>query len=179
MKATGIVRRIDELGRVVIPKEIRRTLRIKVGDPLEIYTDRDGQIIFKKYSPIAEISSIARIYADVMGETLDCSTFICDKDNVLACYGAKRKEYENAPLGKNVLQLLGDKKTMKLNKDNIVEIIDREDTSDVVSQIITPVLIDNEPIGCVILVSKDKEFDDNAVYTSKTCAILIEKQIDY
>ena len=64
MKATGIVRRIDDLGRVVIPKEIRRTLRIREGDPLEIFTDREGEIILKKYSPIGELSAFARQYAD-------------------------------------------------------------------------------------------------------------------
>ena len=59
MKATGIVRRIDDLGRVVIPKEIRRTLRIREGDPLEIFTDRDGEVIFKKYSPMGEMGALA------------------------------------------------------------------------------------------------------------------------
>ena len=65
MKATGIVRRIDELGRIVVPKEIRRTLRIREGDPLEVYTDREGEIILKKYSPVGEISNYATQYAKV------------------------------------------------------------------------------------------------------------------
>lgn len=69
MKATGIVRRIDDLGRVVIPKEIRRTMRIREGDPLEIYTDNDGEVIFKKYSPIGELSGFAGIYAEVLHKT--------------------------------------------------------------------------------------------------------------
>ena len=59
MKATGIVRRIDDLGRVVIPKEIRRTLRIREGDPLEIFTEREGSVILRKYSPIGEIGAVA------------------------------------------------------------------------------------------------------------------------
>ena len=69
MKATGIVRRIDDLGRVVIPKEIRRTLRIKEGTPLEIFTDREGEIILKKYSPIGELSTFAREYAEALAQT--------------------------------------------------------------------------------------------------------------
>ena len=72
MKATGIVRRIDDLGRVVIPKEIRRTLRIKEGTPLEIFTDREGEIILKKYSPIGELSTFAREYADCLLYTSRC-----------------------------------------------------------------------------------------------------------
>ena len=72
MKATGIVRRIDDLGRVVIPKEIRRTMRIREGDPLEIFTNSEGEVIFKKYSPIGEISSIASQYAEVLSKIGGC-----------------------------------------------------------------------------------------------------------
>ena len=66
MKATGIVRRIDDLGRVVIPKEIRRTMRIREGDPLEIFVSNEGEVIFKKYSPISELGSIAAQYCEVL-----------------------------------------------------------------------------------------------------------------
>ena len=71
MRATGIVRRIDDLGRVVIPKEIRRTMRIREGDPLEIFTDRDGSVILRKYSPIGEIGEFAQEYAEAMHKTLE------------------------------------------------------------------------------------------------------------
>ena len=80
MKATGIVRRIDDLGRVVIPKEIRRTLRIREGDPLEIFTDREGEIILKKYSPIGELSAFARQYAESLSQTMGCLVCVCDTD---------------------------------------------------------------------------------------------------
>ena len=88
MKATGIVRRIDDLGRVVIPKEIRRTMRIREGDPLEIYTDREGEVIFKKYSPIGELTGFAAQYAETLHKTCDLSVIICDRDSVVACAGA-------------------------------------------------------------------------------------------
>ena len=84
MKATGIVRRIDDLGRVVIPKEIRRTLRIREGDPLEIFTDREGEVILKKYSPIGELSNFARQYAESISQALGCLVCICDMDQVIA-----------------------------------------------------------------------------------------------
>ena len=80
MKATGIVRRIDDLGRVVIPKEIRRTLRIREGDPLEIFTDREGEIILKKYSPIGELGSFAKQYADVLAQGTGQIVCITDRD---------------------------------------------------------------------------------------------------
>ena len=93
MKATGIVRRIDDLGRVVIPKEIRRTMRIREGDPLEIYTDREGEVIFKKYSPIGELTNFAAQYADTLHKVCMMDVIICDRDVVIACAGVSKKEY--------------------------------------------------------------------------------------
>ena len=90
MRATGIVRRIDELGRVVIPKEIRRTLRIREGDPLEIYTDKDGEVILKKYSPIGEISSFAKDYTESLFRALGHIACICDRDMVVSASGVPR-----------------------------------------------------------------------------------------
>ncbi len=92
MKATGIVRRIDDLGRVVIPKEIRRTMRIREGDPLEIFTDRDGEVIFKKYSPIGELSEQAVIYCEVLVKSTEHAVIICDRDHCIAAGGIPKKE---------------------------------------------------------------------------------------
>ncbi len=92
MKATGIVRRIDDLGRVVIPKEIRRTMRIREGDPLEIYTAADGEVIFKKYSPIGELSETASQYAEVLGRATELPVLITDRDHVIAVAGASKRE---------------------------------------------------------------------------------------
>ena len=93
MKATGIVRRIDDLGRVVIPKEIRRTMRIREGDPLEIYTASDGEVIFKKYSPIGELSTFATQYADVLNRATNLPVLITDRDHVIAVSGLPRKDF--------------------------------------------------------------------------------------
>ncbi len=93
MKATGIVRRIDDLGRVVIPKEIRRTMRIREGDPLEIYTNSDGEVIFKKYSAISEMSENASYVADIMYKIAGCPVVIFDKDHVVASAGVSKKEF--------------------------------------------------------------------------------------
>jgi AbrB family transcriptional regulator (stage V sporulation protein T) len=93
MKATGIVRRIDDLGRVVIPKEIRRTMRIREGDPLEIYTDREGEVIFKKYSPIGDLMEFASGYAETLYKTCNIPVAVCDKDCIIACAGIPKKEF--------------------------------------------------------------------------------------
>ena len=93
MKATGIVRRIDDLGRVVIPKEIRRTMRIREGDPLEIYTDREGEVIFKKYSPIGELAAFASQYAETLQKTCGLAVIVTDRDAIIAAAGVSKKEY--------------------------------------------------------------------------------------
>ena len=93
MKATGIVRRIDDLGRIVIPKEIRRTMRIRVGDPLEIYTNSEGEVIFKKYSAMSELSENAAHVAEVMFKTAGCPVVIFDKDHVIASSGVPKREF--------------------------------------------------------------------------------------
>ena len=106
MKATGIVRRIDDLGRVVIPKEIRRTMRIREGDPLEIYTDREGEVIFKKYSPIGELTSFAAQYAETLYKTCGLSVLITDRDAVIAVAGVSRKEYAERTLSEDMEKLM-------------------------------------------------------------------------
>ena len=92
MKATGIVRRIDDLGRVVIPKEIRRTLRIREGDPLEIYTEKDGEVIFKKYSPMGDLTEFAAQICESIGKNTGHIAAVCDRDAIIAVYGAQRRE---------------------------------------------------------------------------------------
>ena len=109
MKATGIVRRIDDLGRVVVPKEIRRTLRIREGDPLEIFTDREGEIILKKYSPIGELSAFAGQYAESLAQTTGCLVCICDMDQVVAAAGSGKKELTDKYISSQLMKLLGER----------------------------------------------------------------------
>ena len=106
MKATGVVRRIDDLGRIVTPKEIRKTLRIKEGDPLEIFTDREGQIILKKYSPIGELSEFASGYAETLAKTTGHIACITDKDTVIAVSGASKKEFLEQSISSDLEQVL-------------------------------------------------------------------------
>ena len=109
MKATGIVRRIDDLGRVVIPKEIRRTLKIREGDPLEIYTNSSGEVIFKKYSPIGELGDFALGYAETLSKTSGHATLITDKDNIVAVYGIPKKEITEKRLSPELEKLISER----------------------------------------------------------------------
>ena len=111
MKATGIVRRIDDLGRVVIPKEIRRTMRIREGDPLEIFTDNDGEVVFKKYSPIGELSPFATQYADVMSRACGLPVLICDRDHVVAAAGVPKKEFHERRVSGQIEELMEHRNT--------------------------------------------------------------------
>ncbi len=106
MKATGIVRRIDDLGRVVIPKEIRRTMRIREGDPLEIFTAADGEVIFKKYSPIGELSQTALQFAEVLNRATDLPVIMTDRDRVIAVSGASKRELTERRLSAELENLI-------------------------------------------------------------------------
>ena len=112
MKATGIVRRIDDLGRVVIPKEIRRTLRIREGDPLEIFVDRDGEVILKKYSPISELGDFAKEYAEALYDSLGNPVLICDRDTYIAVAGGSKKEYLNKSVSELVEKIMEDRQSV-------------------------------------------------------------------
>ncbi len=106
MKATGIVRRIDDLGRVVIPKEIRRTMRIREGDPLEIFTDKDGELIFKKYSPIGELTDFASQICDALRKATDGTVAVCDRDTVIAVAGGGRRELLDKPISPQLAEIM-------------------------------------------------------------------------
>lgn len=106
MKATGIVRRIDELGRVVIPKEIRRTQRIRQGDTLEIYTAADGEVIFKKYSPLMELGQISIVYTEVLAKSLGRAVLVCDRTCIMAASGAGKGDMMGREISNEVEHLL-------------------------------------------------------------------------
>ena len=158
MKATGVVRRIDDLGRIVIPKEIRKTLRIKEGDPLEIFTDREGQVILKKYSPIGELSEFATEYAETLAKTTGHIACITDKDTVIAVSGASKKEYLEQGISKDLEKLMDDKEIYISKENNDVSIpITQNNNTDKKnnSQVVYPIISDGDVIGSVILISKE------------------------
>jgi AbrB family transcriptional regulator (stage V sporulation protein T) len=148
MKATGIVRRIDDLGRVVIPKEIRRTLRIRVGDPLEIFTDRDGEVIFKKYSPIGELTAFAAQYAETLHKTCDMSVIICDRDTVVASAGVPKKEYSEKSLSEE-LEAVVEGRSFYAYRQGEAKIQPVRDGSSHYVSCAMPIISDGDIVGCV------------------------------
>ena len=158
MKATGIVRRIDDLGRVVIPKEIRRTLRIREGDPLEIFTDRDGEVILKKYSPIGELGDFATQYAESLHNTSGHITCISDRDTIIAVSGGSRKEYLEKQLSTDLERIMEERSTILISipGDRAVSITsDERGEKKYSSQVISPIVSEGDPIGAVILLSTE------------------------
>ena len=148
MKATGIVRRIDDLGRVVIPKEIRRTMRIREGDPLEIYTDRDGEVIFKKYSPIGELHAFATEYADTLQKTCSMPIFICDRDAIITVAGASKREYIDRKISRSLEEII-EGRSLYVRGSGKETISVTDDGAHYVSCAM-PILSEGDIIGCII-----------------------------
>lgn len=185
MKATGIVRRIDDLGRVVIPKEIRRTLRIREGDPLEIFVDREGEVILKKYSPIRELGEFAKEYADSLFEATGHITCITDRDTIIAVAGASKKEYLNKSIGPAVEQAMEERRTIQIGTagehTSCKTCPDNEDEDcKVTSEVVAPIITQGDPIGAVILMSKDNNMKMGALEVKlvETAAGFLAKQME-
>ncbi len=182
MKATGIVRRIDDLGRVVIPKEIRRTMRIREGDPLEIYTDRDGEVIFKKYSPIGELNAFATEYAETLQKTAGMPIFICDRDAVITVSGASKREYIDRKISKQLEELIESRALYV--RDNGKETIPITDDGNHYISAAMPIISEGDIIGCIISgwqydsPTNDKISPDIESKLIQTAGIFIGKQME-
>ncbi|MCM3620561.1 stage V sporulation protein T [Sutcliffiella horikoshii] len=178
MKATGIVRRIDDLGRVVIPKEIRRTLRIREGDPLEIFVDRDGEVILKKYSPISELSDFAKEYAEALYDSLGHPVLICDRDTFIAVAGSSKKEYLNKSISEVVEKSMEDRNSVLKTGEQQVAIVDGH-TETLASYTIGPIVANGDPIGAVVIMSKDKSLGEVEQKAVETAAGFLARQMEH
>ncbi|MFT4145790.1 MAG: stage V sporulation protein T [Mobilitalea sp.] len=181
MKATGIVRRIDDLGRVVVPKEIRRTLRIREGDPLEIFTDREGEIILKKYSPIGELGQFAKQYADSLTQTTGHIVVITDKDQFIAVAGPTKKDLVTKGISHDLEEVINERETIVASKDDksYIKIMNEED-SEFMFQVITPIISEGDAIGSVIILTKDAKtkFSDMEIKLASTAAAFLGRQME-
>lgn len=157
MKATGIVRRIDDLGRIVIPKEIRRTLHIRESDPLEIFTDREGQVILKKYSPIGEMTTFAKQYAESLAQVSGHVALIADRDQFIASAGGYR-QLVNCPVSRQLEELVNNRETIIASKGdrNFIRICD-EGEAEYQHQTIAPIICEGDIIGSVVLLENDNK----------------------
>lgn len=186
MKATGIVRRIDDLGRVVIPKEIRRTLRIREGDPLEIFVDREGEVILKKYSPIGELGEFAKEYADSLHEAIGHITCIADRDQIIAVAGGPKKEYMNKPIGTAIEKVMEERKAITINEpENHPYCKDSDGDNGGIecrftSEVIAPIVAEGDPIGAVIIATKEPnvKMTNLELKLAETAAAFLAKQME-
>lgn len=180
MKATGIVRRIDDLGRIVIPKEIRRTQRIHEGDPIEIYTNREGEIMLKKYSPLAELGEFAKDYADSLFSVTGGLVCITDRELVVAAAGPKKKEYEGKELTADIEKIIESRVLIKQidNKDDMIKIYSGE-ISDYNNEIISVIICNGDCMGAIILCGYEKEKIEEkaAAKVIQTASIFLGKQL--
>ena len=181
MKATGIVRRIDDLGRVVIPKEIRRTLRIREGDPLEIFTDREGEIILKKYSPIGELSAFARQYADSLTQAAGYLVCICDMDQIVAAAGNGRKDFQDKYIAKTLEKALQERKDILAAEGEKKFIrVTGEDDDGCTQEVICPILCEGDVIGAVIILGRGekRKFGETELKLASCAAGFLGRQME-
>jgi len=167
LKATGIVRRIDDLGRVVIPKEIRRTLRIREGDPLEIYTDREGEVILKKYSPIGELGDFAEAYAESLHNTSGHIIAVADRDSIIAVSGGSKKDLLEKPLSPDIEKIIENRDTfVASDADGKVPVItDEKGNAKYACKVISPIISEEDAIGAVMMLSVDPKVKVGEVET--------------
>lgn len=180
MKATGIVRRIDDLGRVVIPKEIRRTLRIREGDPLEIFTDREGEIILKKYSPIGELGNFAKQYAEALAQTTGHIVCIADRDQIIAASGSGKKDLELKPVSSELEEVMNSRSSIiaKGNSPDYKSLTGQDERYP--CQVISPIISEGDAIGAVIILSKEMKdnFGETESKLAASAAGFLGKQME-
>ena len=181
MKATGIVRRIDDLGRVVIPKEIRRTLRIREGDPLEIFTDREGGVILKKYSPIGELTDFSKEYAESLQQAIGHIVLIADKDAFVSVSGATKKDYFERKISNELEEIMDARKVVIITEEGkTIPLHSDEDEGLYSSQVIAPIIAEGDAIGAVMIISKSsgEKFAELELKLAETAAAFLGKQME-
>lgn len=180
MKATGIVRRIDDLGRVVIPKEIRRTLRIREGDPLEIYTDREGEVILKKYSMIGNLNAFAMEYADSLAQTTGYIVAISDRDTIIAASQGAKKELLHKSISKGLEDAINERKIILASGKDCEYCQVAGESENFAYQMIAPVICEGDAVGAVIIMTKDDKiiFGDTEKKLAVAAAGFLGRQME-
>lgn len=171
----------DDLGRVVIPKEIRRTLRLREGTPLEIFTDREGEIILKKYSPMVELTAFAAQYAESMAQSTGLMVCITDRDQIIAVSGGPKKDLLQKNISKQLEHAINDRETIVATKDEkpFVQIAS-EEVEGMTAQVITPIICEGDAIGAVVLLSREPraKFGEMEVKLVSTAAGFLGRQME-
>ena len=179
MRATGIVRRIDDLGRIVVPKEIRRTLRVREGDPLEIFTDSNGCIILKKYSPIGELPNFAKECAESLAQTSGHIVCISDKEEIIAISGGLKKEFFEKKISDELEKTINDRNILiaERNESSFIKILDNENKNYYDHELISPVIANGDALGAVIFLSVEKKMSEVENKLAQMASIFLAKQM--
>ncbi|SDC55421.1 transcriptional regulator, AbrB family [Pelagirhabdus alkalitolerans] len=177
MKATGIVRRIDDLGRVVVPKEIRRTLRIREGDPLEIFVDREKEVILKKYSPFQELTRFSQEYTDSLNEALKQPILVYDRDVIVASSGFKKKEYTNKPIPRFIETLMLNRESDTQTTQTSVELYQDQPEMRGFYHI-SPIVANGDAVGAILAFREDESLGDEAILAIDIAANFLGKQME-
>lgn len=181
MKATGIVRRIDELGRIVIPKEIRRTLRIREGEPIEIFTDEEGQVVLRKYSQMVELAAFARQYAESLAKTTGNLVCIVDRDQVVAFAGGPKKDILSKQISSELEDMIDARQSIIASRnDRDFVPITEPDTEEYQAQAISPIICEGDAVGAVIITTKEQKakFGDTEAKLTSSAAGFLGKQME-
>ena len=176
---SGIVRRIDELGRVVIPKEIRRTQRIRRGDPLEIFTTGDGEVIFKKYSPVGELSSVTTQYVDALSKSFALTAFVCDRDRILAASGAGRRDLVDRSVSQPLEKLMDSRKLYASDGDPEKALLPCEGAQRALL-CVCPIIAAGDVTGAVGFLTEDRAAQPDAAQekAAAVAAAFLAKQME-
>lgn len=179
MKATGLVSRIDTLGRVVIPREIRKRMRIHEGDPLEIFLDSEG-IVLKKYSPVNELSQLATEYAKCASATLDCMVLISDADYIIAESGGQRRTFIGKKISKSLEKIIHDEDNKVISEKGTLYavIANDENIKDFKSQILVPIVSQGDAIGSIVILSKDRSLGNMELKVAEIGASFLARQME-
>jgi len=180
MKATGIIRRIDDLGRIVLPKEIRKSLKIKEGDMLEIYVQDSGIIMLEKYEPMDSLSKVADQYAESIADITGYTVCISTDSYVLSAAGPSKKEYLRKDLSGEVINILNERIAWNNKNDKVISIIKDDLKAKYSAQIVIPIIDDGDVIGSIILLSKDsnKHVGELDITIAKLATTLLTRQIE-
>ncbi len=177
MKATGIVRRIDDLGRVVIPKEIRRTMRIREGDPLEIYTTREGEVIFKKYSLIGGLEDFAAQFCDTLSRATPFTAAVTDRDSVIAVAGGGKRELLGTQVSASLEELLDSRSIYRSEVTPTMAAI--EGSAKYTVAVAAPILCGGDVLGLVLFITDDGQIGGDAEYKlAQTVAAFLGKHME-
>lgn len=175
MKSTGVIRRIDDLGRVVIPKEIRKSLRLRDGESVEFFLDSEN-IVLKKYSPFSNLDSFYRAYVDSVYPAINGNIMIVDRDKFVAVAGNLKRSYLNAFISSSLDEMIQNRDVMTCYDFEEINLVSNK--TEVVSYVIAPIVARSDVVGAVIILSKDKRVDDFAVKTATIAAKFLGKYIE-